>query len=1429
MHGTSAGSPVPLGTFGGLVTLASPDSLPEGSSPRTYDTDYLVGSVGTRDGLRNVYSFNNSSVGPSPATVAQNVTTIGNPWTNPTNILLNDGSFTTVLCGSNVNVHAQPETAAVTTTNPPGGLNSALVGPFNSQVMVNPTVNIVANGTFGAGLLAQVNINFAYSGGFLSVAYTFTANFSGTFPITIPATVDVSTIKIQLTATTFSGPSGTVSANITQCYIPVPTLGTDDLNTTQYGFNLPTTASVTGIQVDLTGYGVGGSSASLQLMKNGVPVGTPKIITLPVISGVTTFGSLSDTWGAPWLYSDINNPNFGVQITGVGTFTAEVLLDYITVTIGISAQSTNFNFITTFVAQNKAVKNLALDGDGNLWVEDVTNNPGVLSLAREGITPNSFAVGVNGPDVEYLAFNDGFTGSDIPLQYTPNWIDRITQVGPAAAPVFQATSAAATTYSINNISQPAQHVWTFAFGLQSTGPGSNTPGNVVTQYYADSTLVGPDTDLVNAFNSGNPVYVYVQSTASSGGDTVGALQTPYTALVTSVGLGRPNGQSRNFYYFTYQVADSKFVWNPGQQGYAVTYERSLATINMNVPVPLLTVGDNVIISGNTVSAYNTTWTISQSINSGSMAISQSSINSSGVATYSYTVVSGANPTAGQLVTVTGTLNADGALNVVNVPIATVSGTSTGTFTVNLLPATAFGPEAEEGQAITAGTIFAFDPGILTLGTGTSPIHGTGTGGSLSISGSGQVIGSGTRQGTVFFITRNGLWTFPAPPVIFTTPDNTTTINASNIPIGPPNVIARGIAFTEAGQNGVPGANFFTIPTDVDYTVQNVNYVATSLFILDNTSTTASFTFTDSVLLNATAIDIQGFNLFNNIEIGNPGWIVQYDSRNFYGLCQNRVQNFNNLSFDGGYLPTVQLIPLGWSVPDLYGQLQVSPIFGDSYYIKNTSGGTLATAGLISQTAYLDAYQQPILNANTAYSVRVTARIPSGNTNGNLVVQLSAAGVIYGTFTLPFSSMTSSMTIFSGTLLVNEFATVPPSLILSLFASAIGVNADVEVDRIEIFPTAIPVLTTTVYGSYANDPEQVDAISGAVKFISENIQPVNGAVVMYDTFYGLKESSMYSLQSSPNLEPAQWNEPEVAQRAGSCGIDAYDFGEQWIVEACRNGIYLYEGGLPGKIMQEIYQVWDSLNWTAKQSIWVRNDVKKRRLFVGVPMPTPNFWLPNASVNANPTEPNVILMCNYQGLDSGEEIKAEKSLHVTMFGTLEAGDMRRKWSIWQIPSPYAALVKTSTDEEIYICNGIESSKIYKLDPTISTDDGVAISSLYTTYGFVNPAKINNFPMLGFFRKRWQYLTMTAFSNSSQNMAVRLLLNTLIGPNDSTVGYNAWSVPGGFNLKPVALNDCEASLNTVATRTFVEFSGNDWTLSNFVMRGVKDAWNQLRGLKS
>jgi hypothetical protein len=1311
MHGTSQGEvPFPLDSFGGLVSLAAPESLPQGASPRTWDADYDVGRAKTRDGLARVYNQSTASVGPnSPATASSST------WNNPDGLI--------------------------------GSSSFASFSPASAENLIQAT-----------------GFSFALSSIVVGLQFTVTA---------------VVATHIQIAA---------------------------------------------------------------RLLSGGVPIGVPRMLFLSAGTQTLTFGSMTDQWGGVTA-AQINALDFGIEITigEVDGFSlASISLQNLQATVFLHTGTQTMQPFSTFVAQNGLRYNLLLDSGGNLWVEDLDTNPNVIATTRTGIVPGTMSVFVQGEGVEYMTIVRPLSlgGADMPLQWNPNWCDRITQVGPGAAPVFTPSTASDQDYAIASITQPPIQV-TSQPGriddmLLSAGPGSTGVGNVVTVYYLQNDHGPQDLALQTAFNSGKePVYVWISGGAALGNNSI--------QQVTSIGSGVPPGGAAIRWYFTFVANETAYLnFGGGAGAQPGTYQMTVATLMTTTPVPNLEVGNMIVITGATPPAWNGTWTVTQTPNASEMVITGSMV-SGGTATYNYAVTNdSANPAVGQLVTVTNTLNAGGQLNVTQATIASVSGSSVGTFTITGFPATltaAF--QAENGYADTAGTIFMFDPGAQLFGTSSDPIFGNaGAGGNVVFNSSGVYVDPGTYQGTVFFITRNGYYTCPAPPVVFTVPDNTTQLTVTNIPLGPPNVVARGIAITEAGQNGIPGGNFFTLPDPVVFYVEGVKQTATAFFVNDNATTQATLFFTSDVLNSAEAIDVYGYNLFNQIELCNPSFLVNYDERNFYGGCINKVQNFINLSFDGGFLAQNNPQPLGWSTPDQYGSLAVSPRFGNSYYIKNTTGGTLATAGVIYQTAYQDANQIAIVNPNTGYSVNVTARIPSSLTTGSLVVALVAGSVILGQFSIPFASMTSAFAVYTGTILLDPgIASVPANARLYLGAENIGAGADVEIDRIDPFPTDIPVLATTLYGSYAGEPEQVDGVTGQVIFTSENQQPIQACKVLYDTLYAMKGwlgtapgSSLYSLRASPDLEPADWDEPEVSQRSGGAvGVFANAGGEQWFLAASRAGIYLFVGGQPGKIMQEVQEVWDSIYWPSAGSIWMDVDLKARKMYIGIPLSTPNFWLPYAPVNATPTSPNVVLMCNFQGLDSGEELKAMPQMHTTMFGTLTSVDMRRKWNLWQITSPYATTVQGVTDEQTRFGNGQGNSLAYAQIPGQPTDDGAIIDSCYTTSGLPLQGKRGEMPQLAGGRITWCYLAAALTSGGTVNL--RLLANRLFFPEPA--GYEQWTVPGGFAPGAQPLNDMESTLNFTATRTFFEFRQNDgnpgWTLSNMTLKARKSVWNTLRGIKS
>lgn len=1087
--------------------------------------------------------------------------------------------------------------------------------------------------------------------------------------------------------------------------------------------------------------------------------------------------------------------------------------------------------------------------------------------------------------------------------------------------VSTADSGVATqvfSYPLTSITQPPQKSDIHKPGffqqlLWSSGPGSETPGTTITVYYqneADSPT--PDTDLVNAFNTGDPVYVFVTNTPFGAG----------TWLVTGVGSGTPPGADGPRFYFTYSVPTSAFQYSGSDgDGASGTYNRTLATIVVSTPVPGLGVGDTISLQGVTPNGWNQSWEIQQALDSGSLVITTSSL-SSGAATYGFTVSTGVAPTAGQLVTITGTLNANGELNGQGLLIASVSGS---TFVVDGFPTGTFAQQGESGQATTAGTTYTIEPGLTTVGTTASPIYGNATNGFLSLGSGPQKIGSGTRQGVVIFQTRNGALTAPSAPVTFTTPDDTENITITNIPIGPPTTVARIIAFTEAGANGVPGAFFYYIPNPVVNVVEGVTVTSDSTVIQDNSTTSATFTFTDATLLAATEIDVQGADLFNQIELGNPAWNVSYRSRMFYGLCQSKIQNFTNLTFDGGFIRVTggNPGPLGWGlnqessplagmpvsigqfqivgnvvtfeaansfpigVPfyitgmqkgtylngvalmtitgtnanqivanfvhanvsatvdsgvatqlNIGGELQVSPIFGNSYLISNSSGSTQAAWGMLTQSADRDAYQQPILLPNVPYSVRIVARSSNPPSPGTLPppqVVIDVIGVVDGAYTaqlgefsLDIGNLTATMATHTGPLIPSE-PQVPAGCLLRLYARNIPNGVSVELDRMEIFPTLQPIDATTVYGSYVLNPEGVDGVSGKIGVNQQNPQPVNGAAVMYDQMYLLKTSSMYSTQDDDQSEPSGWIVHEVSNRVGTIGPNSYDVGEEWLMTACRNGLFGFNGGQPQLLSSEIKEVWNAIAWQNGNSIWVKNDIVNRRAYIGVPLPFPNTWVPNPLFGEQfPTLPNAVLLLNYTGCDSFGDLVNAPQMHTTVTGSLTALDMRRKWSIWQVRSPYAEFVlrsgglagsPDSYSLPLLLCNGIGDSQIYQLGPTGAGWDygDYPIQASYATYGFGSGGDEQ---IVGPLRKRFVYMTGTVDGSGT--------LSVLVTPN--TIKANGYSVPNGIPLAAVMQNEFERPINIAGNRVFITLStvnGSFFSCSRLALIGMQDSWAPIRGV--
>jgi hypothetical protein len=1504
---------VPLTAFLGLFTEASPDALPEGVSPLNWDCDFDIGLVTIRPCLQSAFSFGGSSTGPNACTVGSSPLVGDAPWMNPGNIITNAAyatcipgfgqttAFVTAGAGQNretfYNTWQNPSyvTQSVnyaTFTLGAAGTSAGLecsgfsFGTISSASIVGVQVSIsayvVAPPSYFGSIQAQLMINGSPTGQIKSVSPSSSSPVTFTFGGdtddwgTVISTAD--TIGVELSAV-ISATGGTVTFYVNNVQMALSySVGTSNpLLAQTFGFSIPNLA-INGISIGITGHYTGTVSFTAQLLKAGVPVGTPQPFSLmATVDSRTIVGGPTFGWNAGLAYTDVNNTGFGAQIIATASdTTSEAFIKLVDCTVSQVTGTQNFNWFKTYEQTAGSISTLALDSNGTIWDENVLSSPGQLTSIFTEIQPGTFAKSVTMDDVEYICFSNLKNGTDVPMQWTGTYFDRISQVGPGAPPAVSFTS---TSYTIeaspNGLIQPAAVVNSsggvpIRALLWSTGPSvKNKAGNVITIEYTLATSA-PDPNIQDGY------VVYLQGFADVNGVSPNGSYVVISTQTTNTG-----NSPRNSFSVVAPSTQLAYVTPPT----SASYQMSIATVTTTAPVPLLVPGMQAVIAGASGSTWDGTYTIIAELNGAQLSIIDTSLTSD-VATYQYSLVSGIGPawtastvyatgsvivdpngflqkattggtsgtvlptfnatpggtttdnsvtwtnenTSNLQVTVTGTVNGGGIFNVTNAIITSAVGN---TFTISLI-APNVASAAEQGSAIINGSEFQFDPGLLVVGTGTSPILGNSGGGTLVVAGN---IGAGTRQAVTIFLTRNGYLSACSTPVTFTTTGGAETLVFTKIAVGPPNVIARWIAITAAGPNGIAGPNFYVIPTPVTIVDngQNVTYSAT--VINDNVTTQASFTFTDEVLIAADEIDIQGNNLFEQTELGSCTGNIAFANRMFYWGIQNKVPNFINMSFDGGYLPsTGNLLPLGWTIDPANltsgsGSLVASPIFGNAYQISNQSGSTQNSFGIISQPAYQDYYKIPIININTLYSIRLTIASPNGAAFGNFAVDLYSPSfnLIYGQFIIPLATIPTDMTPFTGTLLTTQLATVPADLVLRVYDTNVPTGTVIQIDRIEIFPTAQPNLTNFVVGSYVGNFEAFDLEQGPIDASIYNQQPVTSCFTLFNSMYIVKTGSFLSTTDNGTTEPWEWTLNEVSASVGTPSINGVDYsnnlsegGESYALIAGRAGLYIFQGGEPVCLSGDIRTLWNAINWQYGYTLWVRNDIIRRRILVGVPLPTPNAWLPNAPSNPNPITPNVILAMSYKQVNTVSELIERATVRASSFtGKLIATDISRKWSIWQIQAPYGDFIeRQNLSTPLFLGNSKGTGKVYQLTEGATNDDGAAVNQFYCTYGFVKPDAEQGL-QLGSVRHTYEYMTYLASGNGSLGIAV--CPDVLNGPYTDTL------IPISLSANPNW--DTECPLNEVGRRLFVQFStnavGSYFSLSSMVVMLKQDSWSPTRGV--
>lgn len=570
-----------------------------------------------------------------------------------------------------------------------------------------------------------------------------------------------------------------------------------------------------------------------------------------------------------------------------------------------------------------------------------------------------------------------------------------------------------------------------------------------------------------------------------------------------------------------------------------------------------------------------------------------------------------------------------------------------------------------------------DPFTFTYFGSATGLGAVGAGGTIVLAGN---IPAGVHQLSVIFITRNGYFTAPAPPSSWTATGGKSA-TATNIPIGPSNVIARLLIATAAA-----GANFF-------FSQSNQTGI-TSFLIPDNTTTSWTFDFTDLALNSSQSADL----LFDRIELPEVAGMIQFGDRVMAWGGRNHIENFLGMSSFAGGVLTPGGYPLGWQVDGTFGTGGATTDFdcGFEYVINNAGAGP---RGMITQGAFQDYLGVAILSPNTQYSARVILAW-TGALAGNFTLDLYSPSTttVLATAVKDMSTLTGTHTEYIIQFDNKTPAVIPSDTILRLYADFTGTSAQsLLVDTSQMFPTYDPFLPSVLFASNVADPEAFQGTTGFLNINENDGRRLVSCFIIRDRLYMLKNiGGLFTTSDDPNNEPSSWTVDTISRRVGAetincVGTHVGDTGEDWVFIITREGLYIFWSSEPPKISQEIQPTWEQINKNYMYKMWIVVDTSRRRVLIGAPM-------------GEVTSPNKIIQMDYQAVGAtAESVASGPPVTANYQGQIKAHMVARKWSPWNITALSGGQLEQADGNAEVMIGG---TKLYELDESALTDDGVPI---------------------------------------------------------------------------------------------------------------------------
>jgi hypothetical protein len=380
--------------------------------------------------------------------------------------------------------------------------------------------------------------------------------------------------------------------------------------------------------------------------------------------------------------------------------------------------------------------------------------------------------------------------------------------------------------------------------------------------------------------------------------------------------------------------------------------------------------------------------------------------------------------------------------------------------------------------------------------------------------------------------------------------------------------------------------------------------------------------------------------------------------------------------------------------------------------------------------YEDAYGNPIAQPNTNYIFRLWFQPAASVSALNIVAAISSASAGFlSTATIAGTSVSTSGGFAQAAFTLATPATaVPNDLTLSVYVTnSSGSTIVVQIEAMSIIYASNPYLETILYGSYVDNPEAFDGLSGKFGASQDSHKVMDLGVIRQTLYFLTQDPSGRIHQTSDNgvTEPSGWTVQEVAANCGA--ISAFGLtksqaddasasgGEEWFAWASSSGARIFGGDQPWKISQEIQPDWDGIYSPAQGTVWALNDPVARVLYFGLPVLT-----------SGPAAPTRVYACNYRELETAFDIAHNGPIRTGFTGKLIATDHTRKWTRWNMTMNGAAMMYRQAGKLSVVMLGGNggypginpgNGNVYTLNPAAQTDDDFGlITPYYVTYFFL-----------------------------------------------------------------------------------------------------------------